>query len=289
MMAESSQAESSQAESNKRCVNYVKAIWQEKPGGKKESHSVPRCWVVKHKNLLYWPKHANAETIRSGMQRPPPGTKDGKKWYKFKLISVSSTFRSLEEADGADSTDVEEREVEDIDSEHDHVDIEDPLSPEPKGPGKRKRKSSSFGNDFVPGSEIDKQLVTDKGTGKKSLPIPVRVISQRLGDVSGSNQIMEALKTGSQLVPTKASLKQGRSGVALTQGNIMNLQDRDEDTVSHVSESDDDEMDTALSLQSQTQSLKSNASSRKSELADDVSMKMQMANLAAHMKVHKYV
>ena len=49
------------------------------------------------------------------------------------------------------------------------------------------------------------------------------------------------------------------------------------------------DMDTAQSLQSQTQSLKSVASSRKSECGDDVSMKLQMANLAADIKVHKYV
>ena len=91
------------------------------------------------------------------MPKPPSGTKDGKKWHRFKLLSVSRTFDSLEDADGTDSTDVEKREVEDTDSEHDHVDIEDALSPEPKVTGRRKRKSSSFGTDFVHGSEIDKQ------------------------------------------------------------------------------------------------------------------------------------
>ena len=78
-----------------------------------------------------------------------------------------------------------------------------------------KRKSSAYGSHFVQGSEIDKQLVTDKGTGKKSLPTPIRVISQKVGDVSGSNQIMEAIKKGiagikvpSPVIPTKASLKE---------------------------------------------------------------------------------
>ena len=70
----------------------------------------------------------------------------------------------------------------------------------------------------------------------------------------------------------------------------MNLEDEEDDTSSPLSDSGDgtDDMDAAQS-QRQTQSLKSNASSRKSECADDVSMKLQMAHLAADIKVHKYV
>lgn len=262
-------------------TGYCKVVWSEskkKDGTLKEEVAVlPRDWVVKDSNVLFWPKQNSKSAIHNCLARPH-GIEDKKKWYKFKLIWFGETCETFSEA-GETETSHEKDEDDDAiqDDENPEVESENEED-EDDQPTKRKRAKSvkTLSSDFTGGSDLDVEKPRPQKTaGKRTENKPTRSISTELGDSSYSSSVLQSSQIIKGQVRTMAARKLLHSFQSTEASTSKDV----------IADTSSDEEQSGSSQKSSQKSCSRLSEDLGSDALSSVSLKKMLANLSADVKV----